>query len=134
VRIHTDARAAELARSVNARAYALGRDIVFGAGEYAPESPTGRRLLAHELTHTLQQSPHLAVRRRNHDSNSERESRKPVRRPPLSSQGSRLLHALRGRESNTETRVLQPAPKPLMFTRPQRRRPAPSPATSVAPT
>jgi len=77
VRIHTDARAAELARSVNARAYALGRDIVFGAGEYAPGSPTGRRLLAHELTHTLQQSPHsprLAVRRRSQDSHSAGES------------------------------------------------------------
>lgn len=56
VRVHAGARAAELARSFNARAYTLGRDIVFGEGQYAPETPEGRKLLAHELTHTIQQT------------------------------------------------------------------------------
>jgi hypothetical protein len=56
VRIHTDARAAEAARAVQARAFTVGRDVVFGAGQYAPGTTEGRRLLAHELTHTLQQS------------------------------------------------------------------------------
>jgi hypothetical protein len=55
VRIHTDAKAAESARALNARAYAFGRDIVFGAGEYAPETVRGKRLIAHELTHVVQQ-------------------------------------------------------------------------------
>ncbi|MBV8900942.1 MAG: DUF4157 domain-containing protein [Verrucomicrobia bacterium] len=55
VRVHTDAKSAESARAVNARAYTVGRDIVFGAGQYAPETETGRRLLAHELVHTTQQ-------------------------------------------------------------------------------
>ncbi len=55
VRAHTDARAAELARTVQARAFTRGHDIVFGAGEYAPMTREGQRLLAHELTHTLQQ-------------------------------------------------------------------------------
>lgn len=55
VRVHTDGRAAETARSLNARAFTLGNDVVFGAGEYAPHSMKGRRLLAHELTHTVQQ-------------------------------------------------------------------------------
>lgn len=55
VRIHTDAQASESAQGVNARAYTVGRHIVFGNGEYAPQSETGRRLLAHELTHTVQQ-------------------------------------------------------------------------------
>ncbi len=55
VRIHADARAANLARSVNARAFTLGQAIAFGEGEYAPGSSPGRRLLAHELTHVLQQ-------------------------------------------------------------------------------
>src|SRR5438105_8788104 len=55
VRVHTDARAAESARSVNALAYTSGRDVVFGAAQYAPESADGRRLLAHELTHVVQQ-------------------------------------------------------------------------------
>ncbi|MCE7936996.1 hypothetical protein DCC79_00305 [bacterium] len=55
VRVHTDGSAAELARSVNARAFTVGRDIVFGAGEYAPRTDGGKRLLAHELTHVVQQ-------------------------------------------------------------------------------
>ncbi len=56
VRIHTDARAAESARAVNALAYTVGRDVVFGAGQYAPGTGEGQRLLAHELTHVVQQS------------------------------------------------------------------------------
>jgi len=56
VRIHTDAEAAETAGAVNALAFTVGRDIVFGAGQYAPESKSGKSLLAHELTHVLQQS------------------------------------------------------------------------------
>jgi hypothetical protein len=55
VRVHTDARAAESARSVNARAYAVGPHIVFGAGRYAPGSAAGRGLLAHELAHVAQE-------------------------------------------------------------------------------
>ncbi len=57
VRIHTDARANQLARSINARAFTRGEDIVFGSGEYTPASPGGKRLLGHELAHVLQQSP-----------------------------------------------------------------------------
>lgn len=56
VRVHTDERAAESARSLNAWAYSVGRDVVFGRNQYAPETPAGQRLLAHELTHFAQQS------------------------------------------------------------------------------
>jgi len=56
VRVHTDPRAVESARAVNALAYTIGRNVVFGAGQYAPTTTTGRRLLAHELTHVMQQS------------------------------------------------------------------------------
>jgi hypothetical protein len=55
VRVHTDGDAAQAARGVQARAYTLGRDIVFGAGQYAPATSAGRHLLAHELTHVVQQ-------------------------------------------------------------------------------
>lgn len=55
VRVHTDADATQSARSVNALAYTLGSSVVFGAGQYAPESASGRRLLAHELAHVVQQ-------------------------------------------------------------------------------
>ena len=53
--LHTDSRANALARSVNAKAFTLGRDVVFGAGEYRPETTEGKHLLAHELAHTMQQ-------------------------------------------------------------------------------
>jgi hypothetical protein len=55
VRVHTGSEAARSADALDARAYAVGRDVVFGAGEFRPESAAGRRLLAHELTHVLQQ-------------------------------------------------------------------------------
>lgn len=55
VRIHTDAPAARSARDVDAHAYTVGSNIVFSAGQYAPGSGEGRRLLAHELTHVVQQ-------------------------------------------------------------------------------
>jgi outer membrane protein OmpA-like peptidoglycan-associated protein len=56
VRVHTDAEAAESAQAVNALAYTVGRDVVFGEGQYAPETSEGRELLAHELTHVVQQA------------------------------------------------------------------------------
>jgi hypothetical protein len=55
VRIHARAEASESARALNARAYTLGRDIVFAPGQYRNDTPDGRRLLAHELTHVVQQ-------------------------------------------------------------------------------
>lgn len=54
VRVHTDPQAAQSAHVLQARAYTVGRDLVFGDGGYPPGT-TGRRLLAHELTHVLQQ-------------------------------------------------------------------------------
>ena len=56
VRIHTDSKAAENAKAVQARAYTIGSDIIFGSGEYAPATAAGKRLLAHELAHVLQQA------------------------------------------------------------------------------
>lgn len=55
VRIHHDQRAARLARSINARAFTHGADIYFDQGEYRPDTSAGRHLLAHELTHVVQQ-------------------------------------------------------------------------------
>jgi hypothetical protein len=62
VRIHTDDRAAASARALGAKAYTLGNQVVFSSGRYAPRTAEGRRLLAHELTHVVQQSPTLASR------------------------------------------------------------------------
>lgn len=55
VRVHTSEAAADAAGSIHARAFTTGADIVFGKNQYRPESREGQRLLAHELTHTLQQ-------------------------------------------------------------------------------
>lgn len=63
VNVHTNQRADLLNRSINANAFTIGRDIFFRKGLYAPSQPSGQRLLAHELTHVVQQSggqPHSA--------------------------------------------------------------------------
>lgn len=62
VRVHTDAKAAESASAVNALAYTVGRDIAFGRSQYVPQTNEGRKLLAHELTHVVQQSASTANR------------------------------------------------------------------------
>ncbi len=56
VKVHTDSQAAESAQAVNAKAFTLGQDVVFGAGEYKPDHEDGKRLIAHELTHVVQQN------------------------------------------------------------------------------
>ncbi len=55
VRLHTDGRAARLSNQLNARAFTLGRDVAFGAGEYQPGTLAGDALIAHELAHVVQQ-------------------------------------------------------------------------------
>jgi hypothetical protein len=62
VRVHSDAAAEQSARGMNARAYTVGHNIVFNAGQFAPGTHEGQRLLAHELTHVVQQSGGAAVR------------------------------------------------------------------------
>jgi hypothetical protein len=56
VRVHTDSQAGESARDVNAQAYTVGRNVVFGHGDFQPRTPEGRLLLAHELVHVVQQA------------------------------------------------------------------------------
>jgi hypothetical protein len=55
VKIHTDPETTDMAKSINAKAFTLGKDIFFGAGHYSPKSENGKHLLAHELTHVVQQ-------------------------------------------------------------------------------
>lgn len=61
VRIHTDTQAARSAKSVNALAYTVGNDIVFGQGQYQPATVGGKRLIAHELTHIIQRDESSAA-------------------------------------------------------------------------
>lgn len=63
VRLHTDERAAQMSENLQAHAFAHGHDVYFNAGKYQPQTPTGQRLLAHELTHVAQQSKGNVIRR-----------------------------------------------------------------------
>lgn len=67
VRVHADARAAESARAVNAQAYTVGGNVVFGAGRFVPGTHAGKSLLAHELTHVVQQGAGSPVLQRKPD-------------------------------------------------------------------
>lgn len=81
VRIHADADAGRSARGVAAQAYTVGRHIVFGAGRYQPQSEAGKRLIAHELTHVLQQAGLNPVPRSDTPPAIPREREKQVRDP-----------------------------------------------------
>lgn len=79
VRIHNDPAAAESAHEVDALAYTLGEHVVFGQGQYSPSTRAGQRLLAHELTHVLQQTGPRS--KSNFGRNTETESLQRVKRP-----------------------------------------------------
>ncbi len=63
VRLHTDEKAAQMSDSVQAQAFTHGQDIYFNTGKYQPDTPSGKRLLAHELAHVTQQNQGNVVRR-----------------------------------------------------------------------
>ena len=56
VRVHTDSTAVQLNKDVGAQPFVHGNDVYFNAGKYSPDSTAGKELLAHELTHTIQQT------------------------------------------------------------------------------
>src|SRR6267154_6869801 len=93
VRVHTDSRAATTASNLNSLAYTVGPNVVFAAGQYGPGTTAGRRLLAHELTHTVQQrhvtnapSEELSLAPR--ESSHEREAESAARQLALTSTGT----------------------------------------------
>ena len=103
VRVHSGAAAEQSARDVNANAYTVGHDIVFGAGRFAPGTYEGRRLIAHELTHVLQQG---GVDRMS--AGPGRESRGPSAVPDVSparriASGAQVSVVQRKPEESTET-------------------------------
>jgi hypothetical protein len=63
VRVHTGAAASDATNAIGARAFTVGHDVVFGAGEWSPGTAAGKHLLAHELTHVVQQTPLVARRK-----------------------------------------------------------------------
>ncbi|MFC2067887.1 DUF4157 domain-containing protein, partial [Chloroflexota bacterium] len=86
VRVHKDSGADTLSQSIQARAFTTGQDIFFKNGEYNPASPAGKQLLAHELTHTIQQMGKRALNRTSNQMvssmNRQTASRVAVKQPP----------------------------------------------------
>lgn len=70
VRIHDNGQASNAARSIHARAFTMGNNVVFGSGEYSPGTAKGKKLLAHELTHVIQQNRSGIVRQQKYPSGS----------------------------------------------------------------
>jgi len=104
VRIHADTAAAETAQRINARAYTVGRDIVMGAGQYSPETTEGKRLLAHELTHVIQQEGFSSAGSTLEGATAQRQRKRkikgiPFELPPVPAQQAavKLRQILRGR-------------------------------------
>jgi hypothetical protein len=97
VRVHYDECASHSARQVGARAYAVGNDLVFGAGEYEPGQDSGRRLIAHELAHVVQQGVGGGVESPTRLFRSPLECAKLIANPPLLSMipgGGAAIHQL----------------------------------------
>ena len=117
VRIHTGSRAAEAARPINAKAFTFGRDIVFGAGQYSPNTTIGKRLLAHELTHVAQQTSNEILQRKPGDDDDF------IRAPDLDTRGPYWEKIMKYRPSF-------PPKREYKITIP----PPPIPATPKAPT
>ncbi len=93
VRVHTDAQSDKLNQSIQARAFTTGQDVFFRQGEYSPESNAGKELLAHELTHVVQQNGNAVQPKSLHLARKENKLQtKPM---PTSSAGYRLAIQLR---------------------------------------
>ncbi len=135
VRVHTDSHAASAASELNAQAFTTGRDIFFGSGYYEPHTTKGKSLLAHELTHTIQQQPSTArmlVQRRNGMNGSEPVTTlptAPVQAPPSPTPGtSEPAPLVQAPPSPT------PAPPPIPATQtPEVAIPVTSPEATAAP-
>jgi hypothetical protein len=105
VRVHTDARATAAARALRARAFTVGRELVFSAGQYAPETSAGRELLAHELTHVVQQGA-TAVR-----GNHVRDNSSPLTAETINTKSPANIQRSYGTVRNEQGgRRTQPAP------------------------
>ncbi|MEM9214880.1 MAG: DUF4157 domain-containing protein [Cyanobacteria bacterium P01_F01_bin.150] len=82
VRVHTNAESVQMNRDLSAQAFTHGNDIYFNSGKYSPESTSGKRLLAHELTHTIQQTGPSAVSPKRLDKKASKGNKHTVSRKP----------------------------------------------------
>lgn len=133
VRVHTGADSDQSARAVQARAFAVGRDVFFREGAYQPATARGRGLLAHEVVHTLQQ--HAAAPSGPPGDHPIAVSRPSDRFEQQASRVAGQVVALQGRLGNQATAGLLATPAPRSGMRPQviARQPMSTPETSPAP-
>ena len=112
VRVHTDTQAVEAAQAVNARAFTFGQDVIFGTGQYTPGTIRGNRLLAHELTHVVQQGKNYL---KNTESPLIRRKKRPTT-PELKILGKPLSYWRRKfARQGLSKRVLKYLDKPAFF-------------------
>jgi len=117
VRVHSDAGAARAARAVNAQAYTVGSQIVFAAGRYSPANGEGRRLLAHELAHVVQQSHSDTLQARSEISGNEAAEREADRAESLIDSSSVAMTPLGAEPSRLQRKPVEeedPIHKPLI--------------------
>jgi hypothetical protein len=97
VRIHADAEAAQSAAQIHAKAYTVGNHVAFAGGRFAPSTPEGGKLLAHELAHVVQQDGAAVAVQRSPDEDDESDSGSKSHVPPDVAvtdqvQGDKLIH------------------------------------------
>lgn len=109
VRLHTDLRASDAADVLQAQAFTVGNDIVFGTGKFAPSTPAGRKLLAHELTHVVQQgaAPAAATHSPVRTAGEGATKANDVRTSPISGSGC-LQRQAKGGENASKTEACPP--------------------------
>lgn len=114
VRVHADTKAAESARAVNAFGYTVGPDVVFGAGRFAPNSTAGSALLAHELTHVVQQAggPRNGALSIDPDAAMETEADRVARAVVTSSVRGPAFSQVSGGGLSVQRQPAEPAPTP----------------------
>ena len=122
VRVHTGAKAEESSKAVNALAYTVGRNVVFGAGEYAPHTSRGKQLMAHELMHVVQQrgapSPSSAdqLTLDAHDSAFEAEARRTSKDVFARGSGAAATSSIQARLSSSAQMISRADPDAVGYT------------------
>jgi hypothetical protein len=134
VRLHTDPRAAALARELSTPAFAIGNDVGFAAGEFQPGTPEGDAMLAHELAHTVQQGNGTSTQREAQDATGGPATAAEERDADRSALGAvaRLWGSLRDGATATARRVMPELRSGLQLrrcTKPEGRKCCSSPTT-----
>lgn len=110
VRVHTDGTAAQMNHNLNAQAFTHGHDIYFGQGQYQPQTRPGQHLLAHELTHTIQQKPDVIKRFSNATPSSDLIQQQPIKDPPFRSVNHPVVQRIATGHRTVKINTFNPRP------------------------